>query len=149
MMFQQLKGISSFNSSNKFPLIPGDSSDSDFENDTDSENGNHTDVDNEDDSSDSDDLDVPNLREHPIEWTEDYQLINVQNFTCDSGPSLPAGWNPKSSPRDYFQLFWTDELLNNIVAYTNQYESNTNTNTNQIRIKNVEVSQIMLIKNGL
>ena len=49
----------------------GDSSDSDFENDTDFENGNHTDVDNEDDSSDSDDLDVPNLCEHPIEWTED------------------------------------------------------------------------------
>ena len=98
----------------------GDSSDSDFENDTDSENGNHTDVD-EDDSSDSDDLDVPNLCEHPKEWTEDYQPINVQNFTCDSGPSLPAGWNPKSSPRDYFQLFWTDELLNNIVAFTNQY----------------------------
>ena len=96
----------------------GDSSDSDFENDTDTENGNHTDVD-EDDSSDSDDLDVPNLHEHPIEWTEDYQPINVQNFTCDSGPSLPAGWNLKSSPHDYFQLFWTDELLNSIVAFMN------------------------------
>ena len=112
ILIQQQQQISS-DSSN--------SSDSDFENDTDSENRNHTDVDNEDDSSDSDDLDVPNLCEHPIEWTEDYQPINVQNFTCDSGPSLPAGWNPKSSPCDYFQLFWTDELLNNIVAYTNQY----------------------------
>ena len=72
----------------------GDSSDSDFENDTDSESGNHTDVDNQDYSSDSDDLDVPNLCEHPIDWTEEYQPINVQNFTRDSGPSLPAGWNP-------------------------------------------------------
>ena len=103
MMLQQLKGISSFNSSNKFPLILAIQVIVTLKMTADSENGNHTDVDNEDDSSDSDDLDVPNLCEHLIEWTEDYQPINVQNFTCDSGPSLPACWNP------------------NIVAYTNQY----------------------------
>ena len=98
-----------------------DSSDSDFDNDTDCESGTLTDDDNQDNSCDSDDSDVPNLHEHPIEWTEDFQPINVPNFTHDSGPSLPTGWNSKSSPRDYFQLFWTDELLNNIVVYTNQY----------------------------
>ena len=71
-------------------------------------------------SDDDDDLCVPNLKQNPIKWTEHFQTFNVPQFTGQSGPVLPPDWNPKSMPRDYFQLFWTDDLLNNIVKYTNQ-----------------------------
>ena len=65
--------------------------------------------------------DVPDLQENPIDWTENLQQIHVPVFTCDSGPSLPSYWNPHSTPHEYFQLFFTDELLHNIVPFTNQY----------------------------
>ena len=74
-------------------------------------------------SDDDDDVDlcVPDLKQNPIKWTEHFQTFNVPQFTGLSGPALPPDWNPKLTPRDYFQLFWTDDLLNNIVKYTNQY----------------------------
>ena len=74
-------------------------------------------------SNDDDDVDlcVPDLKQNPIKWTEHFQTFNVSQFTGQSGPALPPDWNPKSMPRDCFQLFWTDDLLNNIVKYTNQY----------------------------
>ena len=73
------------------------------------------------DDDDEVDLCVPDLKQNPIKWTEHFQTFNVPHFTGQSGPTLPPNWNPKSTPRDYFQLFWTDDLLNNIVKYTNQY----------------------------
>ena len=75
----------------------------------------------DDDDEDDVDLCVPNLKQNPIKWTQHFQTFNVPQFTGQSGPSLSPDWNPKSMPRDYFQLFWTDDLLNNIVKYTNQY----------------------------
>ena len=75
----------------------------------------------DDDDEDDVDLCVPNLKQNPIKWTQHFQTFNVPQFTGQSGPALPPDWNPKSTPRDYFQLFWTDDLLNNIVKYTNQY----------------------------
>ena len=83
-------------------------SEPDISSDSDSESGSETN-------------NIPDLRENPIDWTENLQQIHVPAFTRDSGPSLPSDWNPHSTPREYFQLFFTDELLHNIVLITNQY----------------------------
>ena len=91
----------------------------DITTDLDSESDRETD--NQDASDLSSDDDVPNLGENPVQWTEQLQEINVPPFTCASGPKLPSNWNPHSSPHEYFQLFFTDELLHNIVRFTNQY----------------------------
>ena len=109
------------------------SSESDFDDEYDSEGQNDTDNGNSDShartspdvSDDDNDLDlcVPDLKQNPIKWTQNFQTFNVPPFTRESGPVLPTNWNPKSTPHDYFQLFWTDELLNDIVRYTNQYAS--------------------------
>ena len=100
-----------------------DLSDLDVEDDPDNLN-----LDNNSDTSpsvsdDDDDVDlcVPDLKQNPIKWTQNFQTFNVPEFTGQSGPTLPAHWDTKSTPRDYFQLFWTDDLLNNIVKYTNEY----------------------------
>ena len=89
--------------------------------DADSYSESDRETDNQDTLDQSSDDDVPNLGENPVQWTEQLQEINVPPFTCASGPKLPSNWNPHSSPREYFQLFFTDELLHNIVRFTNQY----------------------------
>ena len=96
------------------------SSESDDEIDTDTESSGG-DRDESDDNVDVDPSDVPDLHANPIEWTEDFHDIYVPAFNCPSGPNLPADWNPKSTPLDYFKLFMTDDLLKDIVNYTNQY----------------------------
>ena len=93
----------------------------DAESDLDSDSESDRETDNQDTSDLSSDDDVPNLGENPVQWTEQLQQINVPPFTRASGPKLPSNWNPYSSPRQYFQLFFTDELLHNIVGFTNQY----------------------------
>ena len=85
---------------------------------TDSDSESDRETDNQDTLDLSSDDDVPNLGENPIQWTEQLQ-INVPPFTCASGPKLPSNWNPHSSPCEYFQLFFTDELLHNIVSRDN------------------------------
>ena len=96
------------------------SSESDLNDDSDSDS-EHDDDDTASGNYSDDDVCVPNLKENPIQWSENFRTFDVPSFTCPSGPSLPTNWNPKASPRDYFQLFWTDDLLNNTVRYTNQY----------------------------
>ena len=83
-------------------------SEPDISSDSDSESGSETN-------------NIPDLQENPIDWTENLQQIHVPAFTRNSGPSLPSDWNPHSTPHEYFQLFFTDELLHNIVLFTNQY----------------------------
>ena len=99
------------------------SSESDDEIDTDN-NSSSSDRDESDDNVDIDNVDpsdVPDLRANPIDWTEDLSDIYVPAFNRPSGPNLPADWNPKSTPLDYFKLFMTDDLLKDIVNQTNQY----------------------------
>ena len=94
----------------------------DITTDADSDSESDRETDNQDTSDlSSDDDDVPDIDENPVQWTEQLQQINVPPFTRDSGPKLPSNWNPHSSPCEYFQLFFTDELLHNIVRFTNQY----------------------------
>ena len=93
----------------------------DITTDADSYSESDRETDNQDTLDQSSDDDVPNLGENPVQWTEQLQEINVPPFTCASGPKLPSNWNSHSSPREYFQLFFTDELLHNIVRFTNQY----------------------------
>ena len=107
------------------------SSDSDLDVEYDSEGEDDPDTLNLDSNSDTSlhvsndddnvDLCVPDLKQNPIKWTEHFQTFNVPHFTGQGGPALPPNWNLKLMPRDYFQLFWTDDLLNNIVKYTNKY----------------------------
>ena len=93
----------------------------DITTDADSYSKSDRETDNQDTLDQSSDDDVPNLGENPVQWTEHLQEINVPPFTHPSGPKLPSNWNPHSSPHEYFQLFFTDELLHNIVQFTNQY----------------------------
>ena len=87
----------------------------DITTDADSDSESDRETDNQDTSNlSSDDDDVPDIEENPVQWTEQLQQINVPPFTRASGSKLPSNWNPHSSPREYFQLFFTDELLHNI-----------------------------------
>ena len=96
-------------------------SDLEITTDADSDSESERETDDEDTSDLSSGDDVPNLGEHPVQWTENFQQFNVPPFTRASGPNLPANWDYHSSPRQYFQLFFTDELLHNIVRFTNDY----------------------------
>ena len=93
----------------------------DITTDADSYSESDRETNNQDTLDQSSDDEVPNLGENPVQWTEHLQEINVPPFTHPSGPKLPSNWNPHSSPCEYFQLFFTDELLHNIVQFTNQY----------------------------
>jgi hypothetical protein len=46
--------------------------------------------------------------------------LNVYTFTKNTGPQFHL--LPDAEPRDYFSLFFNDELLNSIVVETNRYE---------------------------
>ena len=58
--------------------------------------------------------------DHP-EWSSDLVPIQVPPFNSQSGPNLPNNWDTHSSPLKYFQLFFTPDIIQDIVMYTNSY----------------------------
>ena len=53
----------------------------------------------------------------PNDWTEDIQPVTIEAFNSPSGPTVSI----PDSPRDIFNLFFTEELLEKIVEETNRY----------------------------
>ena len=72
----------------------------------------------------NDDEDVPYPDEHPPQW-ESGHFRNFHVPLCKGppeGPNLPDGFDLlQAKAIDYFQLFFTDELLSTIVQNTNSY----------------------------
>ena len=58
----------------------------------------------------------------PPEWSIDLVPIQVPPFNSQSGPNLPNNWDTRSSPFKYFQLFFTPDIIQDIVMYTNSYD---------------------------
>ena len=61
------------------------------------------------------------LRTNPPDWTTNLVPIHVPGFHLQSGPDLPDGWDIRSSPLEYFKLFFTTQLIDEFVQYTNSY----------------------------
>ena len=94
-----------------------------------SSHGNYN-IESDEDTSDmdigqGDDLDidfsVPDVKANPPKWTDNIQTITVPIPKSKGGPLLPSEFGETSRPVDYFQLFFTDELISDIVKFTNKY----------------------------
>ena len=74
-------------------------------------------------SSDSDNslADTNDLRANLPDWTTDFVPIYVPPFNRPSGPDLPNGWDIRSTPFKYFQLFFTEQIMQDIIRFTNSY----------------------------
>ena len=83
----------------------------------------HSDNNDDDDESSNDNFDdtVPDLKASPPKWTEDIQGFDLPHFRLQSGPSLPDDFSDNSHPADYFKLFFTEDLVQSFVDYTNKY----------------------------
>ena len=54
------------------------------------------------------------------EWLETFLPIYVNQFTQPTGPNLPEDFNTDTaSPLEYFQLFFSNEVMETIVQSTN------------------------------
>ena len=72
----------------------------------------------------NDDEDVPYPDEHPPEWESGhFRNFHVPLFKGPpERPNLPDGFDVlQAKAIDYFQLFFTDDLLSTIVQNTNSY----------------------------
>ena len=66
--------------------------------------------------------DMIRLLNMPINWTQDLQPIIVNPFTKAAGPNLPENFNvTTATPKDYFSLFFTEEVLSKICTNSNLY----------------------------
>ena len=63
---------------------------------------------------------VPDIKAYPPKWTENLQTFIVPPFRFKGGPTLPDTFSDTSVPLEYFKLFFTDSLIENIVKFTNQ-----------------------------
>ena len=64
---------------------------------------------------------VPDIKANPPKWTDRIENITVPPPKSKGGPKLPATFPDTAQPVDYFQLFFTDSLISDIVKFTNQY----------------------------
>ena len=84
-----------------------------------------SDSDNENNQVEPDDgnnvFQYTDLHANPPDWTTNLVPIHVPGFQLQSGPDLPAGWDIRSTPLQYFELFFTPELIKEFVQYTNSY----------------------------
>ena len=69
----------------------------------------------------NDDVPVPNVKLNPPSWTETLQGVDVPEFQWSTGSCLPEHFSDTSHPVDYFKLFFTEELIDSFVKYTNEY----------------------------
>ena len=57
-----------------------------------------------------------------IDWSDEFSPITIQPFDQQSGPILPAEWDPTiKTPLDYFSLFAKPCLIAQMVRHTNNY----------------------------
>ena len=61
------------------------------------------------------------LHANPPDWTTNFVPIHVPGFRLPSGPDLPNDWDIRSTPLKYFELFFTPELIDQFVKYSNEY----------------------------
>ena len=84
-----------------------------------------SDSDNENNQVEPDDgnnvFQYTDLHANPPDWTTNLVPIHVLGFQLQSGPDLPAGWDIRSTPLQYFELFFTPQLIEEFVQYTNSY----------------------------
>ena len=71
--------------------------------------------------ADSNEAIFTDLKANPPDWTTNFTPIDVPGFRLQSGPDLPDGWDIHSPPLKYFQLFFTSDLIEQFVKYTNEY----------------------------
>ena len=64
---------------------------------------------------------VPDIKANPPKWTDRIESITVPPSKSKGGPKLPTTFPDTAQPVDYFQLFFTDSLIADIVNFTNQY----------------------------
>ena len=98
-----------------------ESSQSDYDLDLQSDNESSSDIDFGNTDTTDIDFSVPDIKANPPNWTDKIESITVPPPKSKGGPTLPAGFSNLSCAVDYFQLFLTDSLINQIVQYTNQY----------------------------
>ena len=98
-----------------------ESSQSDYDIDSQSDNDSSNDIDLEDEPRTTLDFSVPNIKKSPPVWTDKVESITVPPPKTKGGPNLPSNFGDESHAIDYFQLFFTDSLINNIVRFMNQY----------------------------
>ena len=67
------------------------------------------------------DFSVPDIKAHPPKWTDDIHNFTVPPFLFTGGPTLPDSFSNSSTPSNYFKLFSTDTVIDNIVRFTNEY----------------------------
>ena len=98
-----------------------ESSQSDYDLDLQSDNESSSDIDFGNTDTTDIDFSVPDIKANPPNWTDKIESITVPPPKSKGGPTLPAGFSNLSRAVDYFELFFTDSLINQIVQYTNQY----------------------------
>ena len=98
-----------------------ESSQSDYEIDSQSDNDSSSDIDLGDQPATNLDFSVPNPKKMSPVWTDKVESITEPPPKNKGRPNLPSNFGDESCAIDYFQLFFTDSLINNIVKFTNQY----------------------------
>ena len=98
-----------------------ESSQSDYDLDLQSDNESSSDIDFGNTDTTDIDFSVPDIKANPPNWTDKIESITVPPPKSKGGPTLPAGFSNLSRAVNYFQLLFTDSLINQIVQYTNQY----------------------------
>ena len=64
----------------------------------------------------------PKYKIDPPVWTRNYQYVHVPQFSEPTGPRLPANFDTNSACEiDYFSLYFTDDLFEQITRNTNIY----------------------------
>ena len=98
-----------------------ESSQSDYDIDSQSDNDSSNDINLEDEPRTTLDFSATNIKKSPPVWMDKVESITVPPPKTEGGPNLPSNFGDESRAIDYFQLFFTDSLINNIVRFTNQY----------------------------
>lgn len=69
------------------------------------------------------DIDLFDSCDKPIKWTRNFRDIDLHEFSTYSGPKLPQDFDVRTAtPKDYFSLFVTEEMLETITKNTNSYQ---------------------------
>jgi len=73
-------------------------------------------------SSDEEDENSENGDEIEDDWTSQLREIRVQNFTEETGPNFPDGFDCiTATPMDYFNLMFSMNIIPDFVRHTNNY----------------------------